>query len=185
MSVITKETMDKKTHNGLRIAFAGCMASGKSFAAASLKKHIGNASIMSFSSAIKRMARGNIDFDNRKGYQLVGHVGRQVDPEAWVNILTKEILQMPPRSNIIVDDIRYENEMIALRAMGFVIVYMNTPWHTRLKRIQQWHEDDLLFGNVVQWVTHESELQLEKLPEKMFDKVIVDEEELKEYIDSL
>ncbi len=95
MSVITKETMDKKMYNGLRIAFAGCMASGKSFAAASLKKHIGNASIMSFSNAIKRMARGNIDFDNRKGYQLVGHVGRQVDPEAWVNILTKEILQMP------------------------------------------------------------------------------------------
>lgn len=185
MSVITKESMDKKAYVGLRIAFAGCMASGKSFAAASVKKHIGKASIMSFSSAMKRMARGNIKFDNREGYQLVGQVGRQVDPEAWIKILTKEILQMPPRSNIIVDDIRYKNEMIALRAMGFMIVYMNTPWHTRLKRIQQRHEDDLLFGNVVDWVTHESELQLETLPEKIFDKVIVDKEELEEYIQSL
>lgn len=186
MSVITKESMDKKTYVGLRIAFAGCMASGKSFAAASVKKHIGKASIMSFSSAMKRMARGNIKFDNREGYQLVGQVGRQVDPEAWINILTKEILQMPPRSNIIVDDIRYENEMIALRAMGFVIVYMNTPWYTRLKRIQQRHEDDLpVFGDVVDWVTHESELQLETLPETIFDKVIVDKKELEEYIQSL
>ena len=179
MSVITKEQME----TGKRIAFAGCMASGKSFAAASLKKHLGNATIKSFSTMVKYLAGENSKFAHREGYQLVGRVGRAIDPECWVKLLTKEIQQMNAEENIIVDDIRYENELIALRKLGFIIVYMKTSWHARLKRIQQRHWDDPpAFHDFVQWTTHDSELQLEKLPEGIFDKVIENEEELKEYI---
>ena len=187
MSVITKEqTMSDIEHSGIRIAFAGCMASGKSFAAASLKKHLKKAKIKSFSTMVKYLAGENSKFAHREGYQLVGKVGRLIDPECWVKLLTKEINQMGEEENIIVDDIRYENELIALRQLGFVIVYMKTPWHARLKRIQKRHWDDPpAFHDFVQWSTHDSELQLETLPETIFDKVIVNEKELKEYIESI
>ena len=185
MSVIIKENMDNQK-TGIRIAFAGCMASGKSFAAASVKKHLGNAKIKSFSTMVKYLAGENAKFAHREGYQLVGKVGRLIDPECWVKLLTKEIQQMGEEENIIVDDIRYKNELIALRQLGFVIIYMKTPWHARLKRIQKRHWDDPpAFHDFVQWATHDSELQLETLPEKIFDMVMTKEEEVQEYIKSI
>ena len=179
-------TINKKSYSGVRIAFAGCMASGKSHASALLKKKIGNASIKSFSSKIKELARKNILFANREGYQLVGEIGRTIDPQAWIHILVKELNQMEEDANIIIDDIRYENELIALHSLGFQIVYMKTPWHIRLKRIKErYHDDPPCLGDVVQWVTHESELQLESLSDSVFDKVIVHSKELLQYIDSV
>ncbi len=176
--------MEPKT--GLRIAFAGCMASGKSFAAASVKQKLKNTHIMSFSSAVKRLARENIKFDHREGYQMVGKVGRMVDPEAWIKILLREINQKKYTDHIVVDDIRYENELIALKMLGFTIVHINTPWHIRLKRVKKRYSDDPpAFDDFVGWFTHESELQLEGISEKVFDHVFTTREEMDDYIKSL
>ena len=47
-------------------------------------------------------------------------------PRSMDKILTKQITQLHDQTNIIVDDVRYENEIVALRNMGFTILYMDT-----------------------------------------------------------
>lgn len=172
MSVIANKM--NETVTGQRIAFAGCMASGKSFSAKVLKKKWNaKTHILSLSTRIKNLVFGDAMFDHRDGYQMVGTVGRQIDPECWVNMLSKDIKAFDKDDNIIVDDIRYENELIALRSMGFKIIYMDTSWDERLKRIATRYKDNApAFNDFVRWFTHESEVQLKNLPESIFDKVI-------------
>ena len=40
-----------------------------------------------------------------------------------------------------VDDVRFENEALALQHAGFVLVYLNTPWHVRFQRIRERTDD--------------------------------------------
>ena len=120
MSVITNKMNEKIT--GQRVAFAGCMASGKSYAAKFLQENWEEKThILSLSTRIKNLVFGDTIFDHRDGYQMVGTVGRQIDPECWVNMLSKDIKGYNKDDNIIVDDIRYENELIALRSIGFAM----------------------------------------------------------------
>ena len=165
-----------------RIAFAGIICSGKSYAAKQLAKKI-PAKILSLSTPIKEKLKGT-QFENRVGYQLIGKLGRSIDPKVWVDILTKRISSLEPELNIIVDDIRYENELIALRSKGFKIVYMKTPWHLRLQRLQKRNQDvhQLEFDGFVKSFTDESERQLEDLPASIFDVVIKSEDELEAYL---
>ena len=114
-------------------------------------------------------------------------MGRTIDPESWVNILLKEIKREEAGTNIIVDDVRYENELIALRELGFKIIYMDTPWNVRLLRIQKRYAKNntnqpvINFNDFVRWFTHDSEIQFDDLPESIFDKVIKTSKELGKY----
>lgn len=192
MSVITNERMksSEKQFVCQRIAFCGSMGSGKSWAAKYLKDFFLSqdcpSRIMSLSTAIKNLVLGNTQFENRDGYQTIGTMGRTIDPESWVNILLKEIKREEAGTNIIVDDVRYENELIALRNLGFKIIYMDTPWNVRLLRIHKRYMNDKGPGSVdftdfVRWFTHDSEIQLDDLPETIFDKVIKTSKELGKY----
>lgn len=187
MSVINNQvpTESTETMKGQRIAFAGCMASGKTYAAKDLKNKINaeHTHILSLASSIKKLVFGNALFDNRDGYQMVGTVGRHIDPESWVKFLSKDMENYHKDCNIIVDDVRYENELIALRSIGFKIIYMDTPWDERLKRIATRYKDKQpAFNDFVRWFTHESEVQLKDLPESIFDKVVKKSSDLKEYV---
>lgn len=188
MSVIVNDTaqalMTKRMKQTQRVAFAGSMGSGKSFAAEKLKKIYGeNTHILSLATAIKNLVFGNDLFDNRDGYQMVGTVGRTIDPESWVSILGKQITTIPNEANIIVDDVRYENEIIALHNLGFKIIYMDTPWDVRLIRIQKrLNSTPPGFNDFVGWFTHESEVQLMDLPQESFDHVIKDRKGLKTWL---
>lgn len=193
MSVIVNDsqTMSEFHFKPQRVAFAGSMGSGKSFAAKKLKSHYTdidsimgvNTRILSLATAIKNLVFGNDLFDNRDGYQLVGTVGRTIDPESWVTILEKQIDLIPDEANIIVDDVRYENEVIALRDLGFTIVYMDAPWDVRLKRIaERLKTKSPQFHDFVGWFTHESEVQLQELPASIFDHIIKDNAALKQFV---
>lgn len=173
-------------HTNQRIAFAGCMGSGKTFAAQKTIKKFGFGKLLSLSAAIKKMVFGNNLFDNRDGYQMIGTIGRAIDPEAWVKFISNQIQLLPPNTNIVIDDIRYQNELIALKAMGFKIVYMDTPWDLRIKRIQTRYKDKQpAFNDFVRWFTHESEVQLRHLPKEVFNTIIQTEEGLNEFISNL
>ena len=119
------------------------------------------------------MVFGDDDLDNTGGKQLVGTVGRTIDPDAWVKILLKEIERTPVGESIIVDDVRHANEIAALQELGFTTVYLNTPWFTRLKRLRErLYGQSLKFSRVVGWFTHESELSVHDIPISVFDHVV-------------
>jgi len=160
-----------------RIAFCGAMCAGKTFACRKIQDSL-NAStrpaiIISLETAMKNLVFGDKEFDNTGGKQLVGTVGRTIDPDAWVKILSKEIERIPYGESILVDDVRHANEIAALRQLGFITVYLNTSWVTRLKRLQErLSGQSLAFSRVVGWFTHESELSVHELPMSMFDHVV-------------
>jgi hypothetical protein len=163
MSVINniQPETDSNAHTNQRIAFAGCMGSGKTFAALKTIRKFGFGKLLSLSAAT-------------------------IDPEAWVKFISHQIQALPQNTNIVIDDIRYENELIALNQMGFKIVYMDTPWDVRIKRIQTRYKDKQpAFNDFIRWFTHESEVQLRHLPEQAFDTIIRTEEQLDKLITSL
>jgi len=160
-----------------RIAFCGAMCAGKTFACRliqdNLKESTRPAIIISLETAMKNMVFGDDDFDNTGGKQLVGTVGRTIDPDAWVKILLKEIERIPVNESILVDDVRHANEVAALQQLGFTTVYLNTPWFTRLTRLRErLHGQSLSFSRVVGWFTHESELSVHDIPTSVFDHVV-------------
>lgn len=170
-----------------RIAFAGCLCSGKTFSAKKVKSAIsGPTRMMSLTDSIRELVFENKSFDNVEGYQTIGALGRTIDPEAWIKILTKQITQLHDQTNIIVDDVRYENEIVALRNMGFTILYMDTMWDIRLQRIGRVYQGDPPdFTKFISWFTHESETQLIRLPVDIFDHVIKDDDDLEAFIKTI
>ena len=102
MSVINNSIPESNsnTFTNQRIAFAGCMGSGKTFAAKKTLQKFGSGKILSLSSAIKKMVFGNNMFDNRDGYQTVGTIGRRIDPEAWVRFISHHIQEVPPNTMV-------------------------------------------------------------------------------------
>ena len=63
---------------------------------------------------------------------------------------------------------------------------MNTPWDTRLKRISKRLENkNPPFCDFIRWFTHESEVQLMDLPPSIFDHIIKDNKDLRQFVASV
>jgi len=167
-----------------RIAFAGKMGSGKSFQAEKVakilrEKYDHDVRILSLGAAIKKFAMVSDQFNCRSGCQHIGWVGRQIDPEIWVNLLRKQIEELPKTTSIIIDDIRYINEVIALKNLDFKVVLVDTSFQTRFKRISnriKERKQTFDFNEVVTWFSHESERQFDDVCDRpSFDEVLSDD----------
>lgn len=91
----------------------------------------------------------------------VGTIGRLIDPNTWVDILCKN----QQNSNIIVTDVRYENEILRFKELNgedhVISILVKTEEAVRLSRGAN---KDLLNDN--------SETGLDHLPDNFFDFVI-------------
>lgn len=65
---------------------------------------------------------------------------------------------------ILIEDARYKSEVQLLKEKGFTLVYLKTPWYTRLKRLQEKGTMD-----DIRWFTDSCELDLETVPDDLFD----------------
>ena len=70
----------------------------------------------------------------------------------WVDYLLDQIEGV---GKIIVDDIRYENELVALKKRGFIIIYLGIDKETQLKRLQATYPDT--WKEHVENINHQSE----------------------------
>ena len=169
MSVIrTKKTQTMK------VAFCGSMGSGKTYAAIHLSNGI-DAKIMSISKPIKEIV-SDMGQTGRGSHIMVGTIGRQIDNRVWIDKMMERIQKHDHLdTNIIVDDVRFENEAKALKDAGFILVYLDTPWHVRFQRIRE-RTDDL--NEHIQWFAHPSEVALEKVDKSYFDFICKKEEDV-------
>lgn len=182
MSVLsTPSNMPERSIDVQRVAFAGKMGSGKSFQANQAAKILREAynhevRILSLGTAIKKMAVVHDRLNSRSGYQAVGWVGRQIDPEVWVNCLRAELAKIPATTSIFVDDVRYINEVVALKKLGFRIVLMETSFQTRFMRISERikrEQQTFAFTEVAQWFSHGSECQFDDVLDRpAFDEIL-------------
>lgn len=70
----------------------------------------------------------------REGYELFGKLGRELDPDFWVNALTIGLMASHNIDNIVITDLRQPNEAEWCRRNGFKIVYVSTATSLRKER---------------------------------------------------
>ena len=135
----------------MKIGLLGRMTSGKSTFARLLQDEHPEYEIYSFAGKLKEIVNDLFpgDAKNREILQTVGQFFRDISEDVWIDYLLKKI----PSENVIIDDVRYENEIIALKKRGFLIIYLGVSRETQIERIEKRFKnpDDLLR------VSHESE----------------------------
>lgn len=179
MSVINTKELEQLP---IKIAFCGAMGSGKTYAANLVKtqKHV---NILSIAKPIKEIVT-DMGHTGRSAHIMVGMVGRQIDNNVWVGKLIDRITahEQAGRTNLVVDDVRFQNEAKALKEAGFTIIYLNTPWHVRFQRIRE-RTDDL--SQHIEWFAHPSETAPERIDRTYFDFICSTEKDVEKVVNNL
>lgn len=117
-----------------RIAIGGKMGTGKSSLADFLVKCF-QFKKYSFAAKLKKLASDLFDMEikDRELLQILGTKVREVETDAWINYVIKQIeVEDPLRA--VIDDMRYLNEAEILRKKGFELIKLHTPKSTVAKR---------------------------------------------------
>jgi len=181
MSIVVR---NENESSGIKIAFCGSMGSGKTYASNELRNLVeGDCKVLSIAKPIKEIVQ-DMGQEGRACHIMVGTIGRQIQESTWIDNLLERVKQYETSGvhNIIVDDVRFSNEATALKEQGFTLVYLNTPWHIRFKRIHA-RTDDL--NAHIEWFAHPSEVAPEQIDRNLFDYIISDQEEVSKVLKSL
>ena len=161
-----------------KIAICGKMASGKTTMAEWLEL---NHDYVKFSLAGAVKEFGNFLFNipegekDRLAYQKVGDGARgYLFEDVWIKTLFRKVERhcgTPYKThNIVVDDVRYENEVHKLKANGWVLIKINIDDELQLRRLKKTYPND--------WKTHAdarahpSEAEVDEIDEELFDFII-------------
>ena len=172
----------------MRIALSGLKRSGKDTVGSYLIQNY-SCKRFAFADEVKRLARDLFPEEfvqNDKPVDLLQWLGktmRQRNPDVWINKLTTMIqLTKDPVPNLVVTDVRYPNEVQALKKLGFTIVKVQVPVEVSIERCKA---TEVNFTEEL--LLHESE-QLAQSNEQYYDYVIENTgtiEELYNKIDKL
>ena len=128
----------------MRIAFSGKICSGKTTAANIVESMLGcEATIkLSVASRVKELATDlfGMEQKDRKLLQVLGQKMKEIDPEVWVRALVKQVNNCGDK-HIVIDDLRFPNELRALRENGFIIIRLEIDPELQLKRIKDTYPD--------------------------------------------
>jgi dephospho-CoA kinase len=117
------------------ICFMGKAGSGKTTAAEFLEA-VAYARC-SFAAPLKDIAEdiwGSEARTDRTKLIGLGSAVRNIDPDAWVNLLIRDIRDVP--NPVTIDDCRFKNEYWALKGEGFVFIRIIADEDRRLRRLQ-------------------------------------------------
>jgi dephospho-CoA kinase len=147
-----------------KIAFVGKQKSGKSTLAAQLAPSL-NATVVSFAQPLKdglRIMGIEVDGYNkdRQALQEFAASFRQRNPNHWIDLLEKRNDFDIKFGSLIIDDMRFLNEMSWAKSKGFLIVKLEVSPETQLARGAS--------GDL----SHASEIDLDMLPDSVFDLVL-------------
>ena len=127
-----------------RIAFYGPMAVGKTYCA----NYLENKGYEKFSLAAKLKAICAELYDikdknntSRKILQDVGIDLRKHDPDVWIKYLLNALKIGHQDCDIVVDDLRFQNEAEWFRENGFILVLVTADENKRRDRIEELYPD--------------------------------------------
>ena len=119
----------------MKIAICGPVCSGKSFVSTYLteKYHLQR---YAFGDKVKDIARDlfKMNYKDRHLLQTISDKMKEIDPDIWIKYV---IHQIEHTDNIIIDDLRFENEAQYLHNIGFIIIKLTIDKRTQLLRIKQ------------------------------------------------
>lgn len=138
----------------MRVAICGAICSGKTSLADTLVEKYGFKRF-SFASSVKEYAKDlfNMKGKNRQLLQDLAEKLKEIDQDVWVNRLDREInkiITTDTETNIVIDDLRFPNELEYLKRNGFFIIRINIEKIDQLRRLRNVYPDD--------WMEHEERL---------------------------
>ena len=83
---------------------------------------------------------------------------KEIDPDIWIKYLLSDI---GDKDNIIIDDLRFENEINYLKEHGFTIIRLNIPDNIRIERIKNTYPNT--YEEHIKGMNHNSEQEIKKL----------------------
>ena len=130
------------------------MASGKSSLANLLCESEPRFIKLSFAGKIKILARElfGMETKDRHLLQQIGTKMREIRSSVWIDYLLAEA---EDKSFVVVDDVRYPDELQALRSAGFTIVYLEVDPEVQRQRLQQTYGTE--YTAHLQGINHVSE----------------------------
>ena len=161
----------------MKIGICGKMCSGKSTLANQIIDHYKHSNITvikdSFASKIYELAYDifKMETKDRQLLQQIGTKFREIDDKVWINyIINKHI------DNVIIDDVRYQNEIKALRENGYFLIKLKISRELQISRLRNLYKDT--FSQHYKNIDHVSELFIDVAPDDIFDIVVdVDSED--------
>jgi len=122
----------------MKIALSGKMMSGKSVVASYLVDKYGFTEF-AFADALKDIAvylfGMNRQYKDRNLLQLVGNKLREIDSHVWIRYL-QPYIELNREKDIVVSDVRFQNELWSLKDMGFKTVRCYVGSRIQRQRIQ-------------------------------------------------
>ena len=156
----------------MRIALSGLKRIGKDTVGSYLIQRY-NCKRFAFADEVKRLARELFPEEfvqNDKPVDLLQWLGstmRQRNPDVWINKLSTMIqITKDPIPNLVVTDVRYPNEVQALKKLGFTIVKVQVPVEVSVERCKA---TEINFTEEL--LLHESE-QMAQSNEQYYDYII-------------
>ena len=142
----------------MKIAICGKMGSGKSYIAKKIAEKY-NYKVYSFASYVKELAIKlfNMNGKDRHLLQTLAEKMKEIDEDVWVNVLLRDIAN---KDNIIIDDLRFPNELNALKNLNFVILNVWIDEEIRLKRLKDKY---INFNDHIKYQNHISENGIDDL----------------------
>ena len=121
----------------MKIAICGKLCSGKSYLANYLANKY-NAKIYSFGYGVKKYCKEifNMEYKDRKLLQNFAQKMREIDKDVWVKYTINKI-NTENHENIIVDDLRFPNELETLTNAGFIIIRLIVDKGLQIQRIMK------------------------------------------------
>ena len=166
----------------LKIAISGKMCSGKSFCSKLIKQRYPQFQLFSFAEKLKSVTH-DLFWDqfelvggkentisqlhkNRSLYVDVGQRMRDIDPDIWTKYVLKETRGV---NFAIIDDLRFKNEMNALKSDGWKLIRLNINREQQIRRLQSTYinSDEHILG-----LDSETEKDLDDVSDSEFDLVL-------------
>lgn len=156
----------------LRLAICGKMGSGKTTLANHIKKENPFFVKRSLAEGVKKFARFVYDIPEGKKdrvlFQKIGDGARQeLFEDVWITTLLRSCDE---GEHTIVDDVRYHNEVIKLKELGWKIIKIDIENKLQEERIKKTYPNDWKIHLASR--THNSEIEIDSIPENLFDIII-------------
>ena len=115
----------------MKIALIGKMCSGKTYVSKILMRRCALKKF-AFADKVKEVAKDlfNMNKKIRKLLQQIGQSMRNIDQYVWINYLK---IKYKMKYRVIIDDVRYPNELQALREREFIIIKLLVDKETQQK----------------------------------------------------
>tara|TARA_Y100000389_G_scaffold202779_1_gene249171 strand:- start:12498 stop:13058 length:561 start_codon:yes stop_codon:yes gene_type:complete len=166
----------------MKIAISGKMGSGKSFVAEKIVEEFGYYKT-ALAAKVKELAGELFDMKYKNRGLLINFATkmREIDSYVWINCVLRETKDIS--DNIVLDDLRLQNEYETLKSKGWFLIKIDIPEEIRLHRLVE------KYGT--KFVEHQNHFQsftendVVTMNDNCFDLVIKNDDDMTELFEKI